>query len=69
MLKTESGGADRLQYQVLLWKSLTNVWGFLNPGTCDQSAMMTVICKVSSGEVPIPSPEVTAIKFSPVIGQ
>lgn len=61
--------AERLQHQVLLWKSLMNVWGFLNPGTCDQSAMMTVICKVSSGEVPIPSPEVTAIKFSPVIGQ
>lgn len=46
-----------------------NVYGFLNAGTCDQSAMMTVICKVSSGEVPIPSPEVAAIKFSPVIGQ
>ena len=46
-----------------------NVWGFLNPGTCDQSAMMTVICEVSSGEALILSLEVAAIKFSLVIGQ
>lgn len=64
MLKTES-----LQHQVLLWKSMMDVWGFLNPGICDQSALMTVICKVSSEEAPSPSPAVAAIKFCRVVGQ
>lgn len=59
---------ERFPHQVLLQKSLMNVWGLINPGTCDQFAMMTVIRKVASGEVLIPPPVVAATIFSLVIG-
>lgn len=45
-----------------------NVWGFLTPGPCDRSAMMTVIRKVAGGEVPLPCPEVADVLWSLVIG-